>query len=210
MSLARTTFTPVDHYRVTREIPCTSSETIGLDFERCSALHNAIVQYGWIASGQRANDYTATSWWEYWSAEAPQDLPRLENELHPSISRFLKRAVPQSALRGNNSQNEQNFFYTVAGLSSPTAIVSLADEVGEEELITLYMGHDDLSDTFHGIMYVLVSSAYHPFAVKLTAIATIQGPTNASSTHSKSMSCIAMTVTFAGSPSKLCSARIWT
>jgi hypothetical protein len=162
MSLARRIFTPVDHYRVTRDNPSTSSETVGLDFERCSALHNAIVKYGWIASGQSTDDDSPTdSWWKHWSTTAPEGLRRLENELRWSILAFLKRTVPQSVLQRDDSQNEQNFFYTVADLPNPTAFFSIADGVGEEELITLYIGHDGLSGTFHGIMYVLVCYLNH-------------------------------------------------
>ena len=161
MSLARSIFTPVNHYRVTKNNPSTSSETVGLDYERCSALHNAIAKYGWVASGHSADDFPVTSSWDHCSTEAPESLPRLESELQSSILQFLKRAIPQSVLRSDDTQHEQNFFYTVAGLANPTAIFNLKNEVGEDELITLYMGHDDLSDTFHGIMYVLVSLTQH-------------------------------------------------
>jgi hypothetical protein len=129
MSLASSTFAPVDHHRVTKNAPPTNSETVGLDYERCSALHNAIVKFGWIASDHSADDFPATSWWDYWSTAAPECLPRLESELHSSILQFLKRAIPQSVLRGDDTQHEQNFVYAVAGLANPTAIFNLEDEV---------------------------------------------------------------------------------
>jgi len=124
MSLARSMFTPVDYHRVKKDNPPTSSETVGLDYERCSALHNAIVKFGWIASGHSADDFSATSWWEHWSTEAPESLPRLKSEFHSSIVQFLKRAIPQSVLRSDDTQHEQNFFYTIAGLANPTAILT--------------------------------------------------------------------------------------
>lgn len=45
----------VRHLLVTVENPESSTDS-HLDFERCSALHNAIVKHGWVASGHDIAD----------------------------------------------------------------------------------------------------------------------------------------------------------
>lgn len=58
-----------------------------MDYERCAALHNAIVKYGWTASGRSFDDLPLTTCWEAnvgWDDDG--------DRLQPSLIQFLKRA----------------------------------------------------------------------------------------------------------------------
>jgi hypothetical protein len=62
---ARLTSEPLEavrHLRVSIDNPETSTNE-GLDFERCSALHNAIVEHAWQAEGCDLADLPTTTWW---------------------------------------------------------------------------------------------------------------------------------------------------
>lgn len=52
----------VNHLRVSGESPATSTSD-HLDFERCAALHNAIIKHGWIAGGRDWADMPAHPLW---------------------------------------------------------------------------------------------------------------------------------------------------
>lgn len=59
-----------------------------LDYERCAALHNAIVKYGWTASGRLIDELPLTTCWEANEEEWEDNADRLQ----PSMIEFLKRA----------------------------------------------------------------------------------------------------------------------
>jgi hypothetical protein len=83
---SRTKFPQIDqirHLLVTASNPPSSTSATGLGYERCTALHNAIVKHGWQASGRALADLPMTAWWD-----APQNsehLEGLEQILHPSV-----------------------------------------------------------------------------------------------------------------------------
>jgi hypothetical protein len=53
----------VQEFKVTTENP-PRDDIEGLDFQRSSALHNAIVKYGWTRSGGFLDDMLRTTWWD--------------------------------------------------------------------------------------------------------------------------------------------------
>ena len=84
----------VRHLRVSDNNPETSTDE-GLDFERCSALHNAIVKHAWHAEGYDLADLPTTTCWQ-----RPDYAPRLDEvqkHLPESLIEFLKRALSPAA-----------------------------------------------------------------------------------------------------------------
>jgi len=73
----------VDHHRVT-ESNRPSSDENGMDYERCSALHNAIIKHGWLAGGYDLTDLPQTTWWQA-QGNGPS-LTVFEEKLHSSVS----------------------------------------------------------------------------------------------------------------------------
>jgi hypothetical protein len=139
-------FLDIAHLRVNEEQPATSTST-GLDFERCSALHNAIVRYGWLTSGHDLSDLPEHTWWT--SCEHDRELAEVEPHLHHSVISFLKRALDQSPFPDEPQHN--NFFYCLGELARPFQLWETTGLVNSHH-ITLYLTHDGLGDTFDGIV----------------------------------------------------------
>ena len=53
----------IQHLKVSFDNPETSTDD-GLDFERCSALHNAIVRHAWQVQGYDLAHLLSTTWWQ--------------------------------------------------------------------------------------------------------------------------------------------------
>ncbi|KAK5108513.1 hypothetical protein LTR62_008253 [Meristemomyces frigidus] len=101
-------FQAVSLHRVNGLRPATSSSGNGLDFECCSAIHYAIVQYGWFGSGHEASTLPTTTWWT-----RPEPVPyqqSLQQRLHPSLVNFLQRALLPADVFPDEPR-EYNFFY---------------------------------------------------------------------------------------------------
>jgi hypothetical protein len=106
-------------------------QTDGLDYERCAALHNYIVAYGWIASGLNPAKLPRRTWFDIHSAEADEQ----RENLHDSVNEFLKRAWVVT--------EDMTFFYWVSRLSLPEQLwedhpPDLAEEGEELRFFTLY------------------------------------------------------------------------
>jgi len=95
----------VAHLLVTPENP--PQDVDGMDYERCAALHNAILKHGWVRSGRGANDFDQQSrpWLELNPATAEDDF------LHPSILDFFRSA------RVLTDHHQVNLFYNVWGIN---------------------------------------------------------------------------------------------
>lgn len=144
-------FSDIAQYRVTEAQPATSTSS-GLDFERCSALHNAIVRYGWRASGYELADLPDRTWWASQEDEG-EDLIEVESRLDHSVQEFLKRALNPDEFPDGE---ENSFFYTLAGLATPDQLWEFTDDINPEH-ITLYLTHEGLSDNLAGIVYDLTT-----------------------------------------------------
>jgi len=143
----------VRHLRVDSNNLETSTND-GLDFERCSALHNAIVKHAWQAEGYHLADLPTATWWQ-----RPDYAPRLDElqeYLPESLVEFLKRALSLAAEELPDS-SRYYFFYLSDCLSHPD---SLWYEVGEPEgemggieRVALYLTDTDTSnETLDGIL----------------------------------------------------------
>lgn len=86
-----------------------TSNVDGIDFERCSALHNAIIKHTWSAAGHEISDLPQTTW-----SQTEYNIPHLaevESRLHPSVVEFLKLALVVSNLPDEPYENR--FFYYI-------------------------------------------------------------------------------------------------
>lgn len=117
--------------------------TPGLDYERCAALHNELLEIGWVGSGRRleydANDDQAEvlhrrTWFEYYG----EDAERVRSRLSPSLAAFLERAL---VIDANHS-----LFYYVSCLAHPDYLWLNhqweAEDTEPDRYMTLYVAND--------------------------------------------------------------------
>jgi hypothetical protein len=144
----------VKHHRVSDSNPPTSNED-GLDFDRCSALHNAIVKHQWQASGKDLATLLPTmTWWE--SPCFADQLDAMSKHLPESLVRFLQQAlhpeghVARGAILGN-------MFYLSSGLAGPGNFwTELSEDMDDSDRIALYLTDYEISDpSIDGIVYDL-------------------------------------------------------
>lgn len=145
MHLVVVTSPPLEAVRALRQTadnPPTSTNE-GLDFERCAALHNAIVEHAWISAG---NDLAAMPKDTVWSLDSSQEnLDEMERSIGPSLREFLKRALVTS--------NQHYFFDFLGGLTGHGSLWEFVDPF-EEARVGLYWTGSDFSLTLTGITYV--------------------------------------------------------
>ena len=89
MYISSQALTEVRHLLVTDENP-ESSTNDHLDSERCSALHNAIVKHGWVASGHDLADLREVYEWDPANKLFHQET---HERLHPDVIEMLKRCI---------------------------------------------------------------------------------------------------------------------
>lgn len=139
---------PLEQVRAlrTNDNPCTSTNE-GLDFERCSALHNAIVKHAWISYGYDLTEMPEVTIWSLPSTQ--ENLTEMQDRLHPSVQEFLKRSlVPQSFPHPNNGTN--HFFYFLGGLTGHGTLWDMTEQFDENHL-GIYWTGSDFSSTLTGI-----------------------------------------------------------
>lgn len=143
----------VKHLKVSLSNPPTSSVE-GLDFERCSALHNAIIRHQWQARGYDLANMPTMTWWQI--PQHTDHLDGVEKVLPQSLVQFLKRALDTEYWPEWSS----TFFHFVQGLASPK---QMWQEVGqgiqdhdETERIALYTANAEMKfsdQTLDGIVF---------------------------------------------------------
>jgi len=132
-----------------------------MDYERCAALHNAIVKYGWTTSGRLLEDLPTTTCWQ----AAEEGWEQNADRIHPSMIEFLKRAydtqLPETEPLYNFCSREYKFFYFLDGLIGPRGYEAYNFEHIEGfsgQYMTLYTPNDRLGSHASGLMYA--SSGY--------------------------------------------------
>jgi hypothetical protein len=123
----------VEGLKVTDENP-PRDDIDGLDFQRCAALHNAIVEHGWTRSGRSIAAMPRTTW-----RESNDDNPYRDattSHLHPSVIEFLKHAY-------HFHEKDFNFFHYLTGLQGAGPDVALSfkeddDSDDDYRYFTLY------------------------------------------------------------------------
>ncbi|KEQ62034.1 uncharacterized protein M437DRAFT_50844 [Aureobasidium melanogenum CBS 110374] len=130
----------------------------GLDYERCAALHNAIVRHGWTACGRSLDTLPTVTAWEKDPDGWEQDVDRL----HVSMVEFLKRAydteMPETEPIYDFMPREYRFFYFLEGLIGPhghEAPLYNYDDIEDfpGQYMTLYTVNDQLGSHPHGLVY---------------------------------------------------------
>ncbi|KAI8937174.1 hypothetical protein NX059_006386 [Plenodomus lindquistii] len=69
---------------------CPLRELEGLDHERCAALHNYIVDLGWVQRGLALDTLDKRTWWECYGGDAV--LASISDRLDATVVSFLKAA----------------------------------------------------------------------------------------------------------------------
>jgi hypothetical protein len=125
----------VRHLLVTIENP-ESSTNEHLDFERCSALHNAIVKHGWVASGRDLADLEEVYEWAPSSKFFDQEACE---RLHPDVIELLKRCIDPGPEAGD-------FFRFLAGMPKGRLWWEWTEDY-DEDWIQMYIASLDTSET---------------------------------------------------------------
>jgi hypothetical protein len=115
----------VSRWRVTIVNPPREGQE--LDFERCAAFHNHILELGWVGSGRDLAALDRRSWWEFHGAAAEA----IRHRLGPSLIEFLKRA------QIGTSDQEWHWYYYFKSLSYPEQLFS-ARETDDDDVVLLY------------------------------------------------------------------------
>lgn len=124
----------VRHLRVSEAYPVTSTEE-HLDFERCAALHNAIVKHGWVASGREMASIPARPVW------SDETVPEgAQDRLHPDVIEFLKRCLTLDSDPGKT----YNFFLFTIDLNPAGGLWEWLEGLDEDHL-ALYIDQDSSS-----------------------------------------------------------------
>lgn len=96
---------PISRWRISALSPV--RRDLGrLDFERCAALHNEIIERGWIGSGHALEELDRTTYWVHFQDDATWQNERVD----PSLVEFFKLAIYHPS---------QTFFYTADGIAPP-------------------------------------------------------------------------------------------
>lgn len=133
--------------RHTDENPPTSTDE-GMDFERCSALHNAIVKHAWVSSGF---DLASMPEETIWSLESTQNnLAEMQQRLHPSVQEFLKRSLLSAKFPPPATSGNDHFFLFLGGLAGHTTLWEFTEDT-DEDWLGLYVTGSDFSSTLTGI-----------------------------------------------------------
>lgn len=162
----------IQHLKVSFDNPEITTDD-SLDFERCSALHNAIVKHAWQAQGCDLADLPSTTWWQ--RRDYAHRLDEVQKYLPNSLVEFLKRAICPVTEELPDSSGSY-FFYLSDCLAGPDMLWSdshwygigppegVADSQTQDESstctrdidrIALYLTDTSISDeTLDGIMCV--------------------------------------------------------
>lgn len=127
----------IDKWLVTPENPPRSLDS--LDYERCAALHNYLIQYAWAASGRNINHLKFSTWFNNHGDTANAIRDRRE----PSLVKFLETACDPPG-----GCDDIILFYWVSGLTYPDELwfdwESYAEGGEESRRMTLYRTSPDL------------------------------------------------------------------
>lgn len=109
-------FAPVAKHRVTPSNPV--RDGAGLDVERCAALHNTLMLYGWVCGGKKIPEMPRKAWWARHGSQSLQKI------LHPEVARYLQKIFDVPG---------HNFFYHIKGLAVPMDMLRLGNLLEDED-----------------------------------------------------------------------------
>jgi hypothetical protein len=118
--------TDVTQWRVTADNPPRGEE---LDYQRCAALHNHILELGWVGAGHYLADLDRRSWWEFHGPAAEA----IRSRLVPSVINFLQRAQIGTA------DDSWHWHYYFSGLSYPDQLFAARNlDDNDDDVLLLY------------------------------------------------------------------------
>lgn len=111
-----------------------------MDYERCAALHNELLELGWVGSDKAlehdaADDQTPVLHRVSWFDRHGDAAAQVRSRLSPSLVAFLEQAL--------DSPNGHSLFYHVNGLSPP-GFLFLNNNLDQDEpdrYVTLYVAN---------------------------------------------------------------------
>jgi hypothetical protein len=134
-------------WRVSEEQPLRYLE--GLDYERCAALHNYIIELGWTQRGLALDALDKRTWWECHGGDAA--LTGISERLEAPVISFLKLAWNGFSMDG--SRPVHLFHRYLGGLCYPHRLwdnINYAedeDDSNKRSYITLYEANHALGTT---------------------------------------------------------------
>ncbi|KAF2672540.1 hypothetical protein BT63DRAFT_369504 [Microthyrium microscopicum] len=114
--------TDIQRYRVTSINTASTNGTF--DFERCAALHNHVIERGWLGTGRDLETLERRSWWDFYGQEAE----RIRYVLAQPVVEFLQRVIlcPE--------EDDWSWHYFLACVTDPETILdAINDELQEVE-----------------------------------------------------------------------------
>ncbi|CAK4030874.1 hypothetical protein DOTSEDRAFT_71585 [Lecanosticta acicola] len=115
-ALTATLFAGIAKDRVTKKQPPTPGDQ--LDANRCSALHNTLLLYGWVCSGKKISALQKRSWW------GRNGNDNLKTILRPMVVRYLSKVFDVPG---------HNFFYHVSALPTEKEMLQLGDLLEDQD-----------------------------------------------------------------------------
>lgn len=131
----------MSEWRISEDRPL--RELGGLDYERCAALHNYIVELGWTQRGLAMDTLDKRTWWECYGGDTA--LVSITERLGVPVVSFLKAAWHGFAMEPTT--NLHLFHRYLARLCSPEELWENAnyaegeDDSNKRRYITLYMAN---------------------------------------------------------------------
>lgn len=118
-----------------------------LDYIRCAALHNYILEAGWLGSGRTLDDLLSER--RTWFDAHGEDAEGIYEKLTPGLTEFLKRAYVVDS-------STHKFFFWSDSLSDPDELwenqnPDLQDEGQEHRFVTLYPVNSQQSEHGDGL-----------------------------------------------------------
>lgn len=115
----------------------------GIDYERCAALHNYLVQYGWLAEGRPLAALTASSTTFFTTAFGDgADAEALRPRIDPSLAAFLDAAMIPPPKYGPDELSPPELSVFAGAISPPSMLFAefLADlhDLPIDSLVHLY------------------------------------------------------------------------
>jgi hypothetical protein len=134
-------------WRISAEQPVRYLEV--LDYERCAALHNHIIELSWIQRGLTLDALDNRTWWECYGGDAA--LKSISDRLEASVVSFLKLAWHGFSMDGSSPVHL--FHRYLGGLCYPDELwdnINYAegeDSSNKRSYISLYQANHGLGIT---------------------------------------------------------------
>ncbi|KAI1653251.1 hypothetical protein F4813DRAFT_274596 [Daldinia decipiens] len=130
---------------VTHTRPARTDNT--LDFARCAALHNKLVEHAWVAEGREISDLERHSFFHHYGDQANEIRTRLD----PALVTFLESIIVAEEL--------PPFFFWVEGISPPASMFANHDTLRYDAMsepgrfLVLYNTNPGLVGHAMGLIY---------------------------------------------------------